>query len=178
MSEIDVRILGEDDWQDFRAVRLTALQDSPDAFVATHGEESSYDEALWRERLRRSTRLLAEREGEVVGVVSVGRANHNGSADLGASSDAVGELFGLWVAPAQRGHGVASRLVQAGAEAAQAGGSTHLSYWVGTDNGRAVAFASGMGFRPTDNRRPMKGASHADEEEIAMILSLRPDRVV
>ena len=46
-------------------------------------------------------------------------------------------------------------------------------YWVGTDNGRAVAFASGMGFRPTDFRRPMRVASEVDgDEEVAMILAL------
>ena len=55
-------------------------------------------------------------------------------------------------------------------------GSTHLIYWVGTENGRAVAFASGMGFRPTDFRRPMRIRSKDDgEEEIAMILSLHQD---
>ena len=35
MSEITVRALGEEDWQEFRDIRLTALLDSPGAFVAT-----------------------------------------------------------------------------------------------------------------------------------------------
>jgi hypothetical protein len=54
---------------------------------------------------------------------------------------------------------------------------------VGTDNGRAVAFASGIGFRPTDFRRPMRvgttnGAAPDDDlpEEIAMVLPLGEDR--
>ena len=52
-------------------------------------------------------------------------------------------------------------------------GHSHLVYWVGTENGRAVAFASGMGFRPTDYRRPMGVVSEEDgEEEIAMVLPL------
>lgn len=177
MTDIDVRHLTEDDWQDFRAVRLAALRESPEAFVATLDEEAAFDESMWRSRMRRSMRLVASRDGDHVGVVSIGQANHNGEgSEFGSSVEAVGELFGLWVMPALRGMGVASKLVEAGAEAARGSGSTHLSYWVGTDNGRAVAFASGIGFRPTDNRRPMKGASHADEEEIAMILPLRPDR--
>ncbi len=55
-------------------------------------------------------------------------------------------------------------------------GHSHLVYWVGTENGRAVAFASGMGFRPTDYRRPMGVVSEEDgEEEIAMVLPLGAD---
>ena len=165
MTDISVRSLGEDDWQDYRSVRLAALRESPEAFVATVQEEEAFDEDLWRERMRRSARLVAERGGEAIGVVSVGRAK----ADEGNA----GELFGLWVRPDARGSGVATRLVKHSASLAAARGQSHLVYWVGTENGRAVAFASGMGFRPTDYRRPMGVVSEEDgEEEIAMVLAL------
>jgi ribosomal protein S18 acetylase RimI-like enzyme len=168
MTDITVRTLGEDDWQDYRSVRLAALRESPEAFVATAEDEESYDEDLWRERMRRSARLVAEREGRAVGVVSVGKAeSEDGNA---------GEIFGLWVRPEARGSGVATRLVKNSASLAAARGQSHLVYWVGTENGRAVAFASGMGFRPTDYRRPMGVVSEEDgEEEIAMVLALGSD---
>ena len=168
MSEIHVRPLGEDDWQDYRSVRLAALRESPEAFVATAEDEASYDEDFWRERMRRSARLVAERDGEAIGVVSVGSAKEDKTA---------GELFGLWVRPEARGSGVATTLVRQGARLATERGQSHLVYWVGTENGRAVAFASGMGFRPTDYRRPMGVVSEEDgEEEIAMVLPLGSDR--
>ena len=168
MSEITVRTLDEADWQVYRDIRLAALRESPEAFVATHEEESAFDESAWRLRLGRSRRLLAERDDEALGVVSLGQGS-----DANASA---GELFGLWVSPAARGSGVAWRLVQAGAEQARADGRAHLVYWVGTDNGRAVAFASSFGFRPTDTRRPMRVASEQDgEEEMAMVLPLGDD---
>ena len=171
MSEITVRALGEEDWQDYRSVRLAALRESPEAFVATLEEEQAFDESVWRDRMKRSERLVAEAEGEMVGVVSIGQAREEGE-----DAEHVGELFGLWVAPQYRGTGVATLLVEEGANEARRHGSTHLVYWVGTDNGRAVAFASGTGFRPTDFRRPMGVHSAADgEEEIAMILSLHQD---
>ena len=46
------------------------------------------------------------------------------------------------------------------------------------DNGRAVAFASSFGFRPTDDRRPMRSAYEGAEpqEEIALVLALGQDR--
>lgn len=165
MSEITVRALSEDDWEDYRAVRLAALKESPEAFAASHEQESEYDEGLWRARMTRSDRLLAERDGDAVGVASVG-------ADTAVHTNA-GELFGLWVHPDARGTGVATHLVKQGAALARDRGRSHLLYWVGTDNGRAVAFASGIGFRPTDLRRPMGVVSEEDgDEEIAMELPL------
>ena len=44
MSEINVRALGEEDWQQYRDIRLTALQESPEAFVATDAQEEALDE--------------------------------------------------------------------------------------------------------------------------------------
>lgn len=167
MSEITVRTLSEDDWQDYRSVRLEALRESPEAFAATAEQEEAYDEAFWRERMVRSERLVAERDGRAIGVVSIGTAK---------GSDSTAELFGLWVHPAARGSGVATRLVKDGAERARQRGKSHLVYWVGTENGRAVAFASGMGFLPTDYRRPMGVVSEEDgDEEIAMVLPLGQD---
>jgi ribosomal protein S18 acetylase RimI-like enzyme len=170
MSDVTVRVLGEDDWDAYRSARLAALQESPEAFVASFDEEKAYDEEFWRLRMQRSQRLLAEDGGgQAVGVASVGRAKEG--------ADKVAELFGLWVAPEARGAGVATKLVQAGADAAREQGRSHLAYWVGSDNGRAVAFASGFGFRPTDDRRPMRVQQSQDElEEIAMVLPLGDDR--
>jgi len=169
MSEISVRALGEDEWEQYRSVRLSALEESPEAFVATLDEEKAFDEDLWRARMRRSRRLLAEVDGRPVGVASLGRVSDE--------NPRVAELFGLWVSPAARGTGVATSLVQAGADTARGAGQTHLAYWVGSDNGRAVAFASGFGFRPTDSRRPMRVKSEDDgEEEVAMVLPLGEDR--
>jgi ribosomal protein S18 acetylase RimI-like enzyme len=169
MNDITVRPLGVDDWERYRSVRLKALQESPDAFVASVEDESAEPEDFWRARMERSTRLLAERAGEPVGIASVGPADED--------QPEAAQLFGLWVAPEARGSGVATALVRAGAQTAAEKGKRQLHYWVGTDNGRAVAFASGFGFRPTAERRPMRVVSEDDgEEELAMTLPLSGDR--
>src|SRR5512133_1433749 len=111
MSEITVRALTEDEWEQYRSIRLAALEESPQAFVATHAEEEAYDEDRWRDRMRRSLRLLAEADGMPVGVASVG--------DTSADTPGVAQWFGLWVAPRSRGTGVATRLVQEGADQAR-----------------------------------------------------------
>lgn len=171
MSEISVRPLGEEDWQQYRDTRLTALRESPEAFAATVDEEEAYDEDFWRLRMTRSSRLLAERDATPLGIVSVGRAT--------ADNPQISELFGLWVTPEGRGSGVATELVRAGATLARDQGQSQLAYWVGSDNGRAVAFASGFGFRPTGKRRPMrvpKDGGEDGEDEVAMVLALGGDR--
>jgi len=168
MSEINVRVLGEEDWQQFRDIRLAALQDSPGAFVAAAAQEAALDEQAWRERMRRARRLVAERDGTPVGVVCLGQG------DL--EHFCTGELFGLWVAPEGRGIGVAWKLVEAGAVQALADGHTNVGYWVGTNNGPAVAFASSFGFRPTGIRRPMRVTNETDgAEEMVMVLPLGAD---
>jgi len=168
MSDITVHALGEDDWQQYRDIRLTALNDSPQAFVATAAQEAALDEQAWRQRMRRARRLIAELDGAPVGVVSLGQGDPEHSC--------TGELFGLWVAPQGRGSGVAWTLVEAGAAQALADGHRNLGYWVGTNNGPAVAFASSFGFRPTGTRRPMRVTNETDgAEEMVMVLPLGVD---
>ena len=173
MTDASVRPLGEDDWQELRAIRLRSLTESPEAFAAKLSDEQAFDEDFWRLRLRRSTRLIAELEGEQLGVVCLGQA-HNDEGEI----PEVGEIFGLWVAPEARGSGVATQLMKAAAAQAAGHGKTHVAYWVGVENFRGVAFASGMGFRPTDFRRPMRlpDGTDLDETEIGMILPLGGDR--
>ena len=66
MSDITVRALGENEWEQYRSVRLNALDESPDAFVATADEERGFEEDLWvdvgsPERYLTATRLLLVR---------------------------------------------------------------------------------------------------------------------
>ncbi|WP_162786657.1 GNAT family N-acetyltransferase, partial [Janibacter anophelis] len=167
MSEITVRALTEDEWETYRSLRLEALQESPDAFVADHDTEAAEPEEFWRARMERSDRIVAEADGEGVGVVSIGAAEGN-------RPETAGQLFGLWVRPDWRGRSVAASLVRESARIAEGKGLTQLFYWVGSDNGRAVAFASSFGFRPTDDRRPMRvtNGNGDDEQEIALVLAL------
>ena len=169
MVEITVRLLGDDEWQLFRKVRLAALQDAPDAFVARHDDEASYGEDFWRERMTLARRIVAERAAEPVGVVSLGLHNEDPET---------GEVFGLWTAPTVRGKRVAWELVSAAARWAAEDGRKRLYYWAVSDSASAVGFASSFGFRPTSERRPVRvadGAAEKDADEVALVLSLLAD---
>jgi ribosomal protein S18 acetylase RimI-like enzyme len=86
------------------------------------------------------------------------------------------ELFGLWVDPTARSAGVAGRLVETAATQATAVGATQMYYWAGTENGPAIGFATGFGFRLTSHRRPATSGDHAlGDTEIALVLALEDD---
>jgi ribosomal protein S18 acetylase RimI-like enzyme len=160
-------MLSQADWQVVRDLRLEALRDSPESFVASYDEESQQDEQFWRERLRRARWFVGERGGDAVGVVGLGLHDQDPQA---------GEVFGLWVAPQARRSRVASVLVRQAAEQAFAEGRRRLFYWVASDSGPAVAFASVFGFRPTSQRRlTAAGNAVGGVEEVAMVLGLEPD---
>lgn len=170
-TEIAVRVLGEPDWQLYRDIRLTALRESPHEFTATFAEESDRLDQFWRDQMSGSKRLLAERDHQPEGVVSLA------AYDL---EPAAVEVFGLYVVPQARGTGVSWRLVEAAADLARTLGFRQAYYWVGADNGRAIGFAKNFGFRSTGYRRPSRtGESDLDgEEEIALVLSLDIDTTV
>jgi ribosomal protein S18 acetylase RimI-like enzyme len=165
MTDVTVRVLEEDEWEVYRRLRLAALEHDPESFVAALSDEQEYPEERWRDRIRRSRRLVATRDGDDIAVASVGQAR-----DEDGIIDEVAELFGMWVVPAARGTGVAWELVTAAADRARRDGHRHLRLWVSTDNGRAIGFYSSYGFRPADERRPM--TTDHNVEEVAMTLPL------
>ncbi|ANH39619.1 Acetyltransferase (GNAT) family protein [Nocardioides dokdonensis FR1436] len=169
MADIRIRLLGEDEWQLYREVRLAALTDAPEAFVANVEDEAAQDDDFWHARMRRASRIVAERAGEPVGLVGLGR--HDDDPEIG-------EVFGLWTAPTVRGQHVARDLVAAAAQKAAEDGCRLLYFWAGSDNASAVGFASSYGFRPSSERRPVRvadGTKERDEDEVAMVLPLAPD---
>ena len=170
MSDITVRPLGADDWEQLphraaRGARRSPPTPSSPRTTRRPPNPRSSGARGWNARPGCSPSATAE----PVGIASVGAADDD--------QPEAAQLFGLWVSPEARGTGVATELVRAGAPAAATAGKRQLLYWVGTDNGRAVAFASGFGFRPTAQRRPMRVVSEDDgEEELAMTLPLAGDR--
>jgi ribosomal protein S18 acetylase RimI-like enzyme len=167
MSETVVRVLTEQDWCVYRTLRLAGLQESPDAFVDSYAEEVGCSQEWWRSRMQRATRLLAE-----YGDVPRGIA----SCTVDADDPGVAEVFGLWVDPATRQAGVAWRLMEAATQLAATQNRSQLYYWVGTENTRAIAFASNFGFRPSPDRRQTRlTRAGFGAMEMAMVLAVGSD---
>ncbi len=105
-----LRRLRPDDWRRYRALRLRALADSPDAFGSTLEVEQSKPSAFWSERLANAAAspfqlpLVAEDGADFVGLVW-------GWIDS-AKPDAA-QVFQMWVAPEARGQGSGAALLDA-----------------------------------------------------------------
>jgi ribosomal protein S18 acetylase RimI-like enzyme len=98
-SVLALQELTQDDWALWRALRIEATTDEPDAFGSTLAAVVATTEAQWRARFgARSLHLIARRGDAAVGMAAV---NHGF------------ELGSVWVRPAARGSGTAHRLIDA-----------------------------------------------------------------
>lgn len=139
---IVVRTLTVDGWAEWRALRLAALQEAPQAFEQKladwQGEGDS--EQRWRERLTGvPLNLLADLDGDPVGMVSATLPDHDGTV----------ELISLWVAPVARGRGVGDALMAAVLRWATERGASRIALRVAEGNHHATALYSRHGFVDT-----------------------------
>ena len=162
MTDITVRELAADEWEIFKTLRLRALQEDPEAFVASYEEESQHSDEEWQERMSHATRIGAQQGSEWVALASVGDEDTR-------DDDELGEVYGIWVTPSLRGEGGARQLMEHAELVGRNAGYSHLAYWVNTDNGRAVAFASSIGYRPTEGRRDVVVEGQPEVEAAFMI---------
>ena len=136
-----VKRLAPDQWARYRAIRLKALVDTPNAFGRTYAEDAQFTPERWRAGLSgEAARFVALIGGQDVGTAS---------GDSWRGRSGVAGLFGMWVAPEARGHGVGTQLVRTVIDWARLSGFERLALHVADDNGPAVAFYRRLGFEPT-----------------------------
>lgn len=126
-----VRVVGPDDWREWRNLRLAALRDAPGAFSATLADWQDAPEARWRARLESTYNVIAEVDGTPAGMAT------------GFPRDGHVELGTLWVAPHARGRGIGAALVRAILAWA---GSSLVTLQVADDNTAARALYRRLGF--------------------------------
>lgn len=131
---IEVRRLGEDDWREWRSLRLAALGTDPAAFGSTLAEWSGPRdlETRWRARLAASPfTALLDLDGRAAAMVGAFLV------------DGAVELVSLWVLPSARGRGLGEAAIAAVVEFA-AGRDVVLS--VRTANAAAIGLYRRCGF--------------------------------
>jgi GNAT superfamily N-acetyltransferase len=112
---MSIRILGPDDAEQYRALRLACLRDHASAFVTDVSEEASLPPTAFADRLAGSettTIFGAFDAGELVGIATLVR-----SARMRLSFRAT--VAGMYVIPSHRRRGVAAHLLGAIAVAAR-----------------------------------------------------------
>lgn len=163
-----IRRLLPQEWQAYRAIRLRALEDAPEAFCATLAEAQAWDMGEWAARLERAAAsgidcpLAAEQDGALAGLLW---------AKVDADHPDRVNLFQVWVAPESRGRGVASALLDEALAWARARGARAVHLGVNRANAHVVRLYERAGFESIGAPRPMREGSSNMEQQMRLLLA-------
>ncbi|WP_306391718.1 GNAT family N-acetyltransferase [Telluria beijingensis] len=162
-----VRPFTVEEWPAYRAIRLRALADAPDAFGSTLAAEEALAPETWAARLACSTTsgidraLAAEANGMLVGLAW---------AKEDAADASIVNLFQMWVAPQARGHGVAAALLDEAVRWATERGAQAVQLGVTCTNVEALRLYERAGFVDAGVREPLRPGSELMEQRMRLTL--------
>jgi ribosomal protein S18 acetylase RimI-like enzyme len=154
--------LAPDQWAVLRDIRLEALQDSPDSFLATYDGEKSFGERRWRAEFARGGWNVGFRGDQAVSLLGTTRERHS-PADLCY-------LEYMWVAPHCRRSGVALRMLAVVLDRLRSSGIRTVLLWILDGNDVAVQLYKRVGFVGTDRRQPLPERPGRSEHEMRLEL--------
>ena len=135
-----VRLLGPADATLYRALRLRALREHPDAFTSAYAEDRDQPLEAAAQRLAAHAFWGAYRHAELYGFVGLER-------ELRAKNRHKATVMGMYVVPEVWGQGVGRALLQALLRHARANGLESLVLTVTQGNTRAQRLYETAGFR-------------------------------
>lgn len=148
-STVTIRSVTEEDWREYRALRLQMLEDTPLAFGETLEHALRFAEPEWRMRARRG------QEPRSALLVAIDDQTMTWAGTMGGYLPPNGTplLVGVFVAPGFRGAsaGVADRLL-GGIETWAREYGSELTLHVHEQNPRAIRFYERHGFADTGRR--------------------------
>lgn len=168
-SEITLVELMPSDWQCYRSLRLSSLQDAPDAFGATYDNERKLPDSRWQERLsnqavdRESICLMAELNGKPVGLVG---------SIVFQNRPSVADIFQMWVTPAARGCGAAKAMLAYIEQWALGKGCDSLALSVNTQNDAALKLYESFAFVAQGPLEPLRPGSSIMIQSMVKKISL------
>jgi ribosomal protein S18 acetylase RimI-like enzyme len=99
---IEIKALNEDRWQDYRALRLEALQKEPLAFGSSWEEESKSSEEEWRRRINNA--FFAVTQDRLIGMIIWVQVTR-------IKSKHIANIYGVYVAEEYRLKGIGKQLM-------------------------------------------------------------------
>ena len=131
--------LGPEEVEGFLAYRSAALTADPDSFRFAVGDDEALGLEAWKARLATDYVVMVRKDGRWIGVGGLTRL-------AGAKLAHKGLIWGMHVAPEERGSGAARLIMIALIEHAR-GRIRQLQLTVMADNARAIALYSRFGFK-------------------------------
>ncbi len=145
LEQLSLRFINE-----FKTVRLRALQDTPSAFGSTYGKEAQFSDEDWLQRVstwnsNRAVCYIAMDKSEPCGIIA-------GYFDKTDPQKAY--VASMWVAPAHRRTGLGTMLMDAVQLWARSHGAGELRLMVTSNNATATAFYQRLGYTFTGTTEP------------------------
>jgi ribosomal protein S18 acetylase RimI-like enzyme len=134
----------------FKAVRLRALQDAPNAFGSTYATESQLTDSDWIKRVERwngelGAGFLAMDEDTACGIAG---------SFLDQNDPTRAHLISMWTAPTHRERGIGRLLVNEVLNWARGRNARTLLLMVTSNNELAIRFYQRLGFTRTGRTEP------------------------
>lgn len=165
---LDIKLLTPDLWRTLRKIRLSALRESPDAFLSSYKKESEYDEPRWRTEFARGDWY--------VGIARVGSADEQvGISGITREDDTPADqcfLEYVWVAPEFRRQGIAFNMISEVLDRLKLSGVRTVFLWVLDGNDAAMRLYELLGFVRCNHRQPLKELPGRSEELMQLHLGL------
>lgn len=104
MDNIQIIKLTPDRWAEYKALRLRALKDDPQAFGSSHAKEAAYSDEKWRERTNDNV-LFASNGDNLIGMMGIWQSEED-------KEKKTANVFGVYVIPEFRSKGISKMLMQ------------------------------------------------------------------
>jgi ribosomal protein S18 acetylase RimI-like enzyme len=162
-----VRSFSPGEWPVYKALRLRALEDSPNAFGSTLAMELERTETAWAERLRNAASsgqdcaFLAECEGTPSGLVWA-KADPNEPSTV--------HILQMWVAPNARGHGAGDILLKAAVHWARQYGARFAKLGATCGDTPAVRLYRRAGFLEVGAPEPIRPGSAVLSQNMILVI--------
>lgn len=145
-SNLKVELVGPDQWQRLRSIRLRSLKESPDAFGGTYEVEANMTKEEWEAKFTSLDYLIVSTDQKDIALMSV--------EVLAGDHGATCWIGGCWSDPKYRGRGALRSLFHFLDEQALIKGWSRQGLGVWADNKDAIAAYKAIGFSEAGEKQP------------------------
>ena len=146
-ADVKIETLSFSQWQEYKELRLRALETEPQAFLSSYEEEAAYPDGKWQQRLEQAGKgkswifFARSLNGKLVGMIGGYRDDN----DLKNHS---AQIWGVYVDRQMRGRGIAKALMARMLEELESDPDVNMAILeVNTDQESAKGLYESFGFQ-------------------------------